>query len=68
MVAHSVSTKIFNYSGGIELLKQEIKTFNLGFNLIAVNWLSFQTNRATKHYESVIILFDTCNKPHHRGT
>jgi hypothetical protein len=59
VVAHSVPTKIFNYPGGMELLKQEIKTFNLGFNPIAVNWLSSQTNRAAKHHGSVVISFGT---------
>jgi hypothetical protein len=43
----------------MKLLKQEIKTFNSGFNLIAMNWLSSQINRAAKYYGSVVILFDT---------
>ena len=38
IVAHQIPTEIFNFAKGLDLLKQEIETFN-GIYLIAINWL-----------------------------
>ena len=44
IVAHGVPTEIFNFSKGLDLLKEEIKIFN-GIEPVAVNWLSSIQNR-----------------------
>ena len=58
VVAHGIPTEIFNYAKGLELLKQEIETFN-GISITAVNWLSSRENRELKKHGSVVIAFDS---------
>ena len=58
VIAHGISTEIFNFSKGLELLKQEIETFNGVFPL-AVNWISSVKNRSIKKHGSIVIAFDS---------
>ena len=58
IVAHGISTEIFNSAKRLDLLKQEIETFN-EVHSIAVNWLSNSQNKQQKMHESVVIAFDT---------
>ena len=57
IVAHQISTEIFNFAKGLDLLKQEIEIFN-GIYPIAINWLSNSQIRQEKMHASVIIAFD----------
>ncbi|KAL1952666.1 hypothetical protein VTO42DRAFT_4548 [Malbranchea cinnamomea] len=59
VIAHGIPTGIFNFEGGMELLRQEIEVFNSGFSPIAVSWISSAENRASKMHGSVILSFDT---------
>lgn len=58
VVAHGIPTEIFNFSKGLDLLKQEIITYN-GIQPIAVNWLSSIQNRGSKKHASIVLAFDT---------
>ena len=58
VVVHGIPTSIFNYDGGLQLIKQEVETFNAGLTPIAVNWISSAANRASKQHGSVVIAFD----------
>ena len=58
VVAHGIPTEIFNFSKGLDLLKQEIKIFN-NIHPIAVNWLSNSQNRQEKMHASAVIAFDS---------
>ena len=58
VVAHGIPTDIFNFSKGLDLLKQEIITYN-GIQPIAVNWLSSIENRNQKKHASIVIALDT---------
>ncbi len=57
VIAHGIPTGIFNISKGLDLLTQEIITFN-EIQPIAVNWLSSAQNRQSKMHASVVIAFD----------
>ena len=57
IVAHGIPTEIFNFSKGLDLLKEEIKIFN-GIDPVAVNWLSSSQNREQKKHASIVIAFD----------
>jgi hypothetical protein len=57
VIAHGIPTEIFNYEKGLELLKEEIKTFN-GISPLAVNWISSKENREVKKHGSIVISFD----------
>ena len=57
VVAHGISTEIFNYDKGLDLLKEEIKIFN-GIQPLAVNWISSISNRENKKHASIVISFD----------
>jgi hypothetical protein len=57
VVAHGIPTEIFNFSKGLDLLKEEIKIFN-GIQPVAVNWLSSSQNREQKKHASIVIAFD----------
>ena len=57
VVAHGISTEIFNFSKGLDLLKEEIKIFNR-IQPVAVNWLSSSQNREQKKHGSIVIAFD----------
>ena len=57
VIAHGISTEIFNYEKGLDLLKEEIKTFN-GIQPLAVNWISSKSNREIKKHASIVISFD----------
>ena len=59
VIAHGIPTEIFNFVGGMELLKQEIEIFNSGLSPIAVNWISSAENRASKMHGSVVLSFDS---------
>src|SRR5204863_2466245 len=58
IVAHGISTDIFNCLKGLDLLKQEIEIYN-GIQPVAVNWLSTSQNRQEKMHASAIIAFDS---------
>ena len=58
VVAHGISTEIFDFSKGLDLLAEEIKTFN-GIQPVAVNWLSSIQNRQMKKHASIVIAFDS---------
>ena len=57
IVAHGIPTEIFNFSKGLDLLKEEIKIFNR-IDPVAVNWLSSSQNREQKKHASIVIAFD----------
>ena len=57
IVAHQIPTEIFNFAKGLDLLKQEIETFN-GIYPIAINWLSNSQIRQEKMHALVVIAFD----------
>ena len=58
IVAHGIPTEIFDFSKGLDLLKEEIKTFN-GIEPITVNWLSPAHIRAVKKHGSIVIAFNS---------
>lgn len=58
VVAHMISTDVFNSAKGLDLLKQEIETFN-GIHPIDVKWLTNSQNRLQKKHGSVVIAFNT---------
>jgi hypothetical protein len=58
VIAHGISTEIFNFDKGLDLLKEEIKTFN-GIEPLAVNWLSSSQNRQNKMHASIVIALDS---------
>lgn len=59
VIAHGIPTEVFNFDGGMQLLKQEIEIFNSGLSPIAVNWISSAENRASKMHGSVVLSFDS---------
>jgi len=56
LVIHTVPVRPFNMDDGLEILKSEIETFNLGIKL-ARNpiWLAREENREQKRYSSILI-------------
>ena len=58
IVAHGIPTDIFNYSKGLDLLKQELEIYN-NMHPVAVNWLSTSQNRQEKMHASAVIAFDS---------
>lgn len=56
VIVHRISTRAFNVERGLELLQEEIETFNLGLKLTTQPvWISSEKNRSEKLHASVII-------------
>ncbi|TVY22091.1 hypothetical protein LHYA1_G009133, partial [Lachnellula hyalina] len=60
IVAHGIPTSIFNYPEGMELVKDEIRTFNKGLTPLGqLYWITSAENRLKQIAGSVAIVFAT---------
>lgn len=60
VVAHGIPLADFNHEDGMEMIKQEVITFNKGLRPIGMpHWISTMENRAIKNAGSVAIAFAT---------
>ncbi len=60
VVAHGLSTTVFNTAEGLQLLKDEVETFNKEFKLASLpQWLTTEANRKSKRHASAVLSFKT---------
>jgi len=58
VVAHGISTAIFHTENGMQLLKEEVETFNKDFKLVCLpTWLTSEEVQSQKAHSSVILAF-----------
>jgi len=58
VVAHEISTAIFNIPNGMQLAKEEIETFNKDLKLACLStWLTSEEIQSQKMHSSVILVF-----------
>lgn len=60
VVAHGIPLADFNHESGMEMIKEEVETFNKGLHPIGMPyWISTKDNRMVKNAGSVAIAFAT---------
>ena len=60
VILHGIPTRDFNNEAGMDMILQEIKTFNEGYNPVGTPfWLTAKDKRASQYKGSVVVAFKT---------